>query len=82
MAYIQKIIVTIGGDVIELLKSGNFKVKGKTVNSPFNGNGVSVREVGNTVILKTSFGLEVRYQVPSNVYIYLNSRFSEEVTGL
>ena len=82
MAYIQKIIVTIGRDVIELLKSGSFRVKGKTVNSPFNGKGVSVRAVGNTIILKTSFGLEVRYQGPSNVYIYLNSRFSEKVTGL
>ena len=82
MAYIRKIIVTIGGDIIELLKSRKFDIKKKAVTSPCNGNEISVVAFSWTIILKTYLvGKSALYLVTSSEYIYIASCFSEEVTG-
>ena len=57
------------------------QVNGKPVNFPFKTNGLSVQLVGTYISVKTSFGLEVRYQSPYNVYIDLDSSFNGKVTG-
>ena len=57
------------------------QVNGKPVNFPFKSKGLSVQLVGTYISVKTSFGLEMRYQSPYNVYINLDSSFNGKVTG-
>ena len=57
------------------------QVNGKPVNFPFKSSGLSVQLVGTYISVKISFGLEVRYQSPYNVYINLDSSFHGRVTG-
>ena len=56
-------------------------MNGAIVNFPFNYQSISVSIAGSTIFLRTLFGLEVSYQVPSNLYVSLPSTFANLVSG-
>ncbi|XP_078495955.1 IgGFc-binding protein-like [Ciona intestinalis] len=84
VSWLRKVIVRVGGIVIELLKGKVVQVDSETVNLPFShpSSGVNIKFSGRFVVLTTSFQMKIIYDGKSYLTVRMPSTYSGIVEGL
>ncbi|XP_061696356.1 zonadhesin-like isoform X2 [Syngnathoides biaculeatus] len=83
---VQQVIVSVGNDRVSLLKLETHRVvvNGIWRNLPlsFSNNTVKIKSNLAAVVLETTFGLSVSYDIAGDVQVTLPSTYSEDICGL
>ncbi|XP_078495887.1 IgGFc-binding protein-like [Ciona intestinalis] len=84
VSWLRKVIVRVGGIIIELLKGKVIQVDSAIVNLPFShpSSGVNIKFSGRFVVLTTSFQMKIIYDGNSYLTVRMPSTYSGIVEGL
>ncbi|XP_078524644.1 IgGFc-binding protein-like [Lissotriton helveticus] len=83
VSYIKAVYVEVYGVVVSLLKGNTVQVDGATVTIPINpAAGLSVSTSGKYMVVKTDFGLVVRYDCNHYADVKVTSDYEGELCGL